>query len=123
MFLRVLVLLLTLGVASSARAQADGSVAGRVMDETGGGLPGVTVELKAVAGAAAVTVTSASGEYRFERVAPGRYHVAFTLINFATTTRRDVIVQSGITRVDAVLHLALNAEVTVTGARTFANLA
>src|SRR5436309_10065684 len=122
MFFRVSVLLLMLVVASPARAQSDARVAGRVTDETGGGLPGVTVELKADAGGAAITVTAASGDYAFDHVAPGRYHVAFTLINFASVTRRGVIVQSGISRVDAVLHLALNAEVTVTGTRTFANL-
>lgn len=59
-----------------------------------------------------VTVTARSGEYAFDRVQPGPYQLSFTLINFASLTRRDVAVQSGETRVDVVLHLSLNAEVT-----------
>jgi TonB-dependent receptor-like protein/carboxypeptidase family protein len=110
--------------AAAVSAQpADGRVRGRVTDETGGALPGVTIELRGAAGAPVVAVTAASGEYIFERVSAGRYQLSFTLINFASLTRRDVVVQSADTRVDAVLHLSLNAEVTVTGRRTFANLA
>jgi hypothetical protein len=130
----VLVLLACLAAAASAQTVADGRVRGRVTDETGGALPGVTVELRGAppsrdsrfgepGGPPVLAVTAASGEYAFDRVAAGRYQLSFTLINFAALTRRDVVVQSGETRLDAVLHLSLNAEVTVTGKRTFANLA
>jgi outer membrane receptor protein involved in Fe transport len=105
-----------------AYAQA-ASVSGSVRDETGGALPGASVELRGLPGSPVFTATDSQGAYRFDHVAPGRYQIVFTLINFAPT-RRDVEVSpGGARRVDAVLHLALNADVTVTGTRTFANLA
>jgi len=104
--------------ASMARA-AD--LSGTVHDASGGVLPGVTVEIRADQTAARTVVTDAQGAYRFDDVTAGRYQILFTLINFATV-RRDVDVQAS-TRVDAIMQLALNADVTVTGKRTFANLA
>ena len=93
------------------------SVAGTVRDETGGALPGATVELRAPRGPSRLMVTDSRGAYRFDRTTPGRYQIVFTLINFAAI-RRDVDVPStGLARVDAVLHLALDADVTVTGSR------
>jgi outer membrane receptor protein involved in Fe transport len=106
-----------------ASAQKTARIAGRVTDETGGALPGVTVQLHGERGGTAETVTAENGEYAIDRVVPDRYHIGFSLINFATLTRRDVVVGADPIRVDAVMHLALNAEVTVTGRRTFANLA
>jgi hypothetical protein len=68
-------------------------------------------------------VTDSVGAYRFDSVQDGAARLTFTLINFATA-RRDVTVSAtdGV-RVDAVMHLSLSADVTVTGKRTFANLA
>ena len=68
-------------IASSVAAQ---TVAGTIRDETGGVLPGVTVELRPAAGAPRVAVTDAQGAFRFDRIAPGRYQASFTLINFAS---------------------------------------
>ena len=112
-------------VAASLGAQppANNQLRGRVTDETGGALPGVTVELRSEGSPPAETVTDVSGEYSFGGVAPGKYQVAFTLINFASILRRDVKMSSGVTRVDAVMHVSLSAEVAVVGKRTFANLA
>ena len=98
------------------------TVEGTVRDETGGALPGVSVELRGGA-APALTVTDGQGRYRIDAVAPGRYQVTFTLINFAITRRDATVVSGGTARVDAAMHLSLSADVTVTGKRTFANLA
>jgi hypothetical protein len=106
---------LALTLARPASAQTAGRVIGRVTDETGGALPGVTARLRAENGATSEVVTTDTGEYTLDRVPPGRYQVSFSLINFATLTRRDVMVRGDSTRVDGVMHLALNAEVTVTG--------
>jgi hypothetical protein len=120
-WIALLVWLLCLA-ASTASAQTS-SVAGSVKDETGGTLPGVTVELRATSGAAIVTVTDAQGAFRFDRVASGHYQAGFMLINFAST-RRDLDLGPGdAARLDAILHLSLSADVTVTGKQTFANLA
>ena len=116
-------LLLMVCWATSAAAQTNGRVIGRVADETGGALPGVTIELRGEGDVAVKqATTAASGEYVLDNVAAGRYQLSFTLINFAAV-HREVVVANALTRVDAVMHLALNAEVTVTGKRTFANLA
>ncbi len=109
-------------IAAAAWAQT-GGLAGTVRDETGGALPGVTVDLRAGVAPVVTTTTDAQGAYRFDRVPPGRAQLTFTLINFATL-RRDVDVTSfAAQRIEVVLHLALNADVTVTGSRAFANLA
>ena len=99
------------------------AVTGAVRDETGGSLPGVSIELRAPDGASLTTASDSQGRYRIEPVAPGRYQIAFTLINFATSRREVDVPAAGIPALDAILHLALNADVTVTGKRTFSNLA
>ena len=100
---------------------------GVVRDETGSVLPGVSVELRPTAAASAPvgtvgTVTDARGEYRFDNLAPGPYDIAFTLVNFASVRRQMEIGSSVTPRLDVVMHLALTADVTVTGKRTFTNL-
>ena len=104
------------------QAVPDAQVRGRVTDETGGVLPGVTVELRADAGAPEATVTTESGEFHFDGVRRGPYRLSFTLMNFGSL-RRDVNVQQAVAQIDVVMQLSLNAEVTVIGKRTFANLA
>ena len=98
---------------------------GTVRDETGSVLPGVSVELRRAAAGSApiVSVTDARGEYRFENIGPGRYNLAFTLLNFASVRREIEVLPSGVPPVDVVMHVALSADVTVTSKRTFANLA
>ncbi len=102
-----------------------GAIRGKAIDETGAALPGVTVEARMLSGGrAAAAVTNTSGEYALERLSPGRYQLSFTLINFGSVIRRDVDVGTTAPAiVNAVMHLALNAEVTVSAKRTFANLA
>ncbi len=122
--MRVAALVLTMVLASvSAWAQTGGTVAGKVTDETGGALPGVTVELRG-AGEPLVGVTDGEGRYTFEHVAPGTYQLSLRLINFADVNHGAVTVKSGATVTgDEVMHLSLNAEVVVIGKRTFVNLA
>ena len=109
---------------ATGQAQSKGAITGHVADETGGALPGVTVELRSMAaGQPSVAVTDGTGDYGFDNLAPGTYQVSFALINFASLTRRDINVQTGATRADVVLHLSLSADVTVIAKRTFANLA
>ena len=118
-------LALCLAVSTSAVAQpATGQVRGRITDETGGALPGVTVELRGTAGDPVVTVTDGTGSYAFDGVTPGTYQLAYSMINFGSVTHRDLAVTAGGTATnDEVMHLSLNAEVVVMGKRTFANLA
>ena len=113
-----------MGIVTRAQVPQGATVRGRVTDASGGVLPGVAVEIEPLPGGGAKTaVTSATGDFVFESVAGGRYQLSFMLINFATVVHRDIVVASAPVVVDAVMHLALNAEVTVTGKRTFVNLA
>src|SRR5207244_1917878 len=78
-------------------------------------------DVQTSSGSPQTTATDTQGRYRFD-VSPGRYQVAFALINFATV-RKTVNVATGGLRVDVTLHLSLSADVTVTGKSTFTNLA
>jgi hypothetical protein len=109
-------------VGLQAFAQSTGQIDGRVMDETGGVLPGVTVDLRVDGATVGTTTSDGVGAYRFERVKPGQAEVMFQLINFSTV-RRGVVVRSGATvTADAVLTLSLTADVVVTAPRTFRNI-
>jgi hypothetical protein len=96
-------------------------VAGTVTDETGGAMPGVTVEVR-IASQVVSTVTDALGRYRARTPAAGPADVSFTLVNFATV-RRAIDLTRGDVAVNAVMHLSLSADVAVTGKSTFTNLA
>jgi outer membrane receptor protein involved in Fe transport len=122
--LRVVVasLLLSLPLPSLAQTVSSGQVRGRVTDETGGVLPGVSVELRSEAGTTSTIETGMNGEFSFDGMPFGQYQLSFTLMNFASF-RRDVNLRQSSVPVDVVMHLSLNAEVTVIGKRTFANLA
>jgi outer membrane receptor protein involved in Fe transport len=125
MLRHVLIVLALLAFASPGSAQSTaGTVTGRVTDETGGMLPGVTVELRGEAMEPLVAVTGSDGTYTFENVPPGTYQLTLTLINFASATRRAIVVADTRPVVqDEVMHLSLSAEVVVIGKRTFTNLA
>jgi hypothetical protein len=120
-------LALALAASGVGRVFADtapGSLSGRVGDETGGPLPGVTIEVEGpVLAAPRVVVTGSGGKYRIDALPAGTYRVSFQLLNF-TGVRRAVVIASGAeATADAVLHLSASADVVVTGKRSFANLA
>jgi outer membrane cobalamin receptor len=102
-----------------------GTLSGRVVDEAGGALPGVTVEAESPAlSAPRVGVTDAAGSYRFDGLPPGSYRVTFRLLNFVGVARPGVAVESGSEAgADATLRLSVSADVLVTGKNTFRNLA
>ncbi len=107
--LTALVPVTLLALASSAFAQLTGSVTGRVLDQTGAALPGVSIDL-AAGGTTLTTVTDGSGAYRLDAPA-GPAEISFRLINF-TVQRRAVVIGAGQTApVSPVLHLSLSADV------------
>ncbi len=119
------VAILALSAALAAAQTASGSIAGRATDESGGPLPGVTVE---VAGpglsSARLGSTDASGSYRVDGFPPGLYSVSFRLLDFVGVVRRDVAVrEGGIASADAMLRLSVSADVVVIAKKTFRNLA
>jgi hypothetical protein len=79
---------LLIAVGASAQTQT-GTIVGRIADEQGGVLPGVTVTL--TGGQGSVTqVTDAKGEYRFQGLTPGVYQVNAQLQGFAPRTERSL---------------------------------
>src|SRR5947199_4420144 len=84
---------LFLGIAAMAAAQTTGGIVGRVTDEGGGVLPGVTVEAKSPALQGSRTVvTDSTGTYRLTLLPPGGYTVSFTLEGFAAEARQGAAV-------------------------------
>jgi hypothetical protein len=117
---------LTLGLLAllvlPADAQTRPPVAGRVLDQTGGALPGVVIEL--IAGGREFTaVTDARGAYRFEGIPAGEAELTYRLLNFSVARRAITVSPDTPATVDVVLALALNADVMVTGQATFRNIA
>ena len=100
-----------------ASAQAIG---GTVTDETGGVLPGVTVEARSPALIEQVrsAVTDGSGQFQIVALETGTYTVTFTLPGFSTLVREGIELSTGFTaNVDAQLGVgALEETVTVTEA-------
>ena len=105
-------------------AQGGGTVTGTVSDETGGVLPGVSVELRpAGAEEPLETVTDGVGAYRFENVPAGSAELTFRLINFSTIRRTVTVTAASPVTADALLLVAASADIVITAPRTFRNLA
>jgi hypothetical protein len=115
----VLSLALLLLVAGAAQAQQQtGEVFGKVTDQSGGVLPGVTVTLSAPHLLQPLTaVTSETGTYQFPRLGIGTYTVKFELTGFKTQINQDVMVTVGFSaQINAQLGVStLQETITVTG--------
>lgn len=115
-------LVLLLLCTSQALAQGTGAVSGRVVDQTGGALPGVTVELLS-GGTERSAVTDANGAFRIDNAPAGTGELTLRLINF-TVQRRTVNVVSGRpATIDVTMTVSMNADVVVTATSTFRNVA
>src|SRR5262245_22592947 len=120
---RARILGLVLGHVLVAAAASGQAVNGTVRDETGGALSGVTVAAHRDGAGVTSTLTDSAGAYRLE-VPDGRFELMYSLVNFAPA-KRPITVSAGSSPapINVVLHLAMSADVTVTGKRTFTNLA
>jgi len=103
-----------------AGAAAQSTIAGQVTDNTGGVLPGVTVEATSpvLIEGARVVVTDGQGRYSIVDLRPGTYRVMFTLAGFTTAVREGIVLTAGFTApVDVQLSVgAIEESVTVSGA-------
>src|SRR5688500_13654288 len=117
-------LLLLLLAAAPAAAQGTGAVTGTVADETGGVLPGVTVDLTTAGATAPMeTVTDGAGVYRFDTVPAGAAALTFRLINFSTVRREVTVAPGASVAADVLMLVAASADIVITAPRTFRNLA
>ena len=115
-FLLAISALLLAGTLSAQRAT--GQIFGKVMDDKGEVLPGVSVTAKGprLVGTA-TAVTNAQGAFRLFALPPGTYEIEFTLAGFQPLVRKDIIVGAEQTiTVDITLSPSAIAEqVTVIG--------
>src|SRR5687767_10800201 len=89
-------LALVLGVASAAAQSQTGEIFGKVSDESGAVLPGVTVTLTGPSLLRPLTATtSETGSYQFPQLTVGTYHLKFELAGFKTIVQEGIEVTVG----------------------------
>jgi hypothetical protein len=96
-----------------------GAINGKVTDESGAALPGVTITIASPSmQGTRTTVTGGDGTFRFPAIPPGEYRVTYELTGFGTVVRTGVIVGLGFTATlnSEMKVAALQETVTVTGA-------
>ncbi len=103
-----------LALAAALFGQTTGSISGKITDEQGGVLPGVTVEASSAAlqGKQSAT-TDGSGSYRLPILPPGKYQVTTTLQGFASETRAVTVALGSNSVMDFVLRPATKESVVV----------
>lgn len=102
----------SIGSITPVFAQQTGSISGKVVDSTGGVLPGVTVEAKGdVLPTPRVSVTDDQGDYTLPALPPGNYTVTFTLGGMQTVTRQARVQLQQTTVADVTLSIAGATEV------------
>jgi len=125
--LDVIVFVLAIGLFAFAnhaagQAQTTASIVGRVTDESGAILPGVTVSAAspALQVPQVVGVTDAQGDYRLTPLPIGTYEATYTLTGFQTVKREGLRLTGGfVARVDVVLKVgAIQESVTVSATPT-----
>jgi len=108
--------------AAAGQAQVAASIVGRVTDESGAVLPGVTVTATSPALQIphVIDVTAAQGDYRLTPLPIGTYEVVYTLTGFQTVRRESVRLTAGfVARVDVVLKVgAIEESITVSASPT-----
>jgi hypothetical protein len=119
--LAALAIVLAFGLAPAAAqtGQMFGELVGKVVDDQGGALPGVTVTLSGPAAMGTPTATTnETGLYRFPAVNSGTYKLTFELSGFAPLVRESVVVPVRQTiTIDATMKIAsLQETVVVSGA-------
>src|SRR5689334_6032054 len=99
-------LIFTFIISAAAFAQQTGAIQGKVSDNSGGVLPGVTVEARAdVLPGPRVTTTDSRGQYQLPQLPPGDYTLTFTLSGMQTMTKKVRVQLAESTAADAVMGL------------------
>jgi len=118
-FTRILIGVCLLGGPPAAFAQraTTGVLMGRVVDSSGGVLPGVTVSAQSAEALGVFSaVSDAQGVYRIANLPPADYNVKAELAGFQSVMRKATVRLNGVLEVDFSLNVGSVAEtVTVTG--------
>jgi hypothetical protein len=114
-------------VRAEAQAVGAASIRGRVTDESGAGVPGVTVTVASpsLQLRERSAVSEADGEYQIRSLPLGVYAVTFELVGFQRFVREGVQLGAGFeARIDATLKVSTVQEtITVTGQSPVINVA
>src|SRR5262245_9641867 len=88
-----LALVFAIPTVSAAQSAANGTIRGKVADETGAALPGVSVTIAspALLVGEIVAVTSEDGAYTFPDIPIGEYRVSYQLSGFQRLVREDIL--------------------------------
>jgi outer membrane receptor protein involved in Fe transport len=105
----------------AAAAEPSADLHGRVADESGLPLPGVTVAADCGA-VERTTATGQDGSYSVAGLSAGPCRVGFRLPSFATTLAAVTLEPGGVVALDATLRVALTADVLVSDRRSFRSL-
>ena len=116
MYARISAILVACALAFTGFASAQerfGALTGRVTDQQGAAIPGVTVTAtNTQTGEVRAFVTNANGQYIAPDLTPGRYNVSFELGGFAKVERADLAVLLGRTfELDAQMRVGAVTEV------------
>jgi TonB family protein len=106
------------GQALGTATEGAGTLSGSVSDASRGRIPGATVVVSnASADRKEITITNATGEYKFESLPAGGYQVEVTIPGFRPFLRREVIIGSdGQERLDVVMEVGeVTATMNITG--------
>lgn len=115
-FVATIFALVALSLPTGALAQqTESRIMGRVLDDSKGAMPGVTVMVTAhQTGAVRTAVSGSDGAFTVTNLRPGSYTVSLELSGFATQTRETVLGVGQIEVIDVTLGLAsLSEAVTV----------
>src|SRR5437773_872411 len=110
------ILLFVPSVALAQRATT-GTVTGKVVDASGGVLPGVTITLQSPEALGQFTaVSDAAGTFRVGNLPPATYDARAELAGFQTMIRKETVRLNAVTEIDFTLSVGSVSEtVTVTG--------
>jgi hypothetical protein len=110
----VAAVLLVLGAGAAMAQLQTGNLYGKVSDQTGAALPGVTVTLD-TGEAPQVQVTNAQGEFRFLSLAPASYRIKAELQGFSPVEYPHIVINVGRnTNIEVTMNSAVEDVITVT---------
>jgi Carboxypeptidase regulatory-like domain len=114
--LRLLLVVFLVPGTAFAQRSTTGTVTGKIVDSSGGVLPGVTVSLKSPEALGQFTgVTDAEGLYRVTNLPPATYDVRAELSGFQSVVRKAPVRLNAVTEVDFTMSVgSMSEEVTVT---------
>jgi hypothetical protein len=101
--------------AAFAQQATGGNIFGKVVDKSGGALPGVTITATGPA-APVTTVTDSQGQFRFLNLSPGKYAVRGELEGFGNVRREVDVAVGGNTDVSLRLDPTVAETITVSAA-------